>query len=50
MKSPYMLIAGDREAADGTVALRHHEKGDLGTIGLEQFIENVKNEIKNKTK
>lgn len=49
-KVPYMLIAGDREAADGTVALRHREKGDLGTIGLEQFIENVKNEIKNKTK
>ncbi len=49
-KVPYMLIAGDREAADGTVSLRHREKGDLGPIRLDEFVEKVKNEIKQKIK
>lgn len=49
-KVPYMLIVGDREAADGTVSLRQREKGDLGPVLLEQFIEKIKIEIQQKTK
>jgi len=49
-KVPYMLIVGDREAADGTVSLRQREKGDLGPVLLENFIEKIKNEIQQKTK
>ena len=30
-KVPYMLVVGDQEAADGTVAVRKHREGDLGT-------------------
>ena len=29
-KIPYMLVIGDREAADGAVAVRHRTGGDLG--------------------
>ena len=29
-KVPYMLVIGDREAADGAVAVRSRAKGDLG--------------------
>ena len=29
-KVPYMLVVGDREAADGTVAVRRHREGDQG--------------------
>jgi threonyl-tRNA synthetase len=29
-KVPFMLVVGDREAEEGTVALRSHEEGDVG--------------------
>ena len=47
-KVPYMLIVGDREAAEGTVALRSREKGDLGAVKLNEFIDRVKQEIRDK--
>jgi threonyl-tRNA synthetase len=36
-KVPYMLVVGDREAADGTVAVRAHGRGDLGSETLDEF-------------
>jgi threonyl-tRNA synthetase len=30
-KIPYMLVVGDREAAEGTVGVREHRHGDLGS-------------------
>ena len=36
-KVPYMLIVGAREAAAGTVSVRHRKDGDLGTMTLEEF-------------
>ncbi len=36
-KVPYMLVVGDQEAADGTVAVRKHRKGDLGTEPVSDF-------------
>ena len=44
-KVPYLLIIGKREAADGTVSVRKRGKGDLGPCGIEEFINNVTNEI-----
>ena len=32
-KIPFMLVVGDREAEDGTVAVREHRKGDTGIGG-----------------
>ena len=36
-KIPYMLIVGDREAEEGTVAVRERSQGDLGTMALSDF-------------
>jgi threonyl-tRNA synthetase len=45
-KIPYMLVVGDREAADQTVAVRSRSGGDLGSKGLEAFIEDALAEAK----
>lgn len=37
-KIPYMLIIGEKEATSGTVSVREHGRGDLGTMSLEQFV------------
>jgi threonyl-tRNA synthetase len=39
-----MLIVGDREAQDGTVAVREHRAGDLGSVPLEEFVARVQEE------
>jgi threonyl-tRNA synthetase len=36
-KAPYMLVVGDAEAEAGTVAVRRHREGDIGTMPIEQF-------------
>jgi threonyl-tRNA synthetase len=48
-KIPYMLVVGDREVENGTVAIRHREKGDLGSGNLDHFISDLKQEIAEKT-
>lgn len=37
-KVPFMLVVGEKEAAEKKVAVRRHGKGDEGTIALEEFI------------
>ena len=44
-KVPFMLVVGDREAEDGTVAVREHRKGDTGTESVEGFAKRVADEI-----
>ena len=44
-KFPYMLIVGEKEAADGTVSVRDRKKGDQGSIGIASFIDNISAEI-----
>ncbi len=36
-KTPFMLIVGDQESQNGTVAVREHGKGDQGIMTLEDF-------------
>ena len=43
-KVPYMLVIGDREAQDGTVAVRRHGEGDEGTFALTAFAERLAGE------
>jgi threonyl-tRNA synthetase len=45
---PYLLIVGDREMQNKTIGIRERGKGDLGAIGLPDFLEQIKAEIKNK--
>ncbi|HTH02672.1 MAG TPA: threonine--tRNA ligase [Vicinamibacterales bacterium] len=43
-KIPYMLVVGDKEAANGTVAVRSRAGGDQGAQTVAAFIEAAKNE------
>jgi threonyl-tRNA synthetase len=45
-KVPYMLIIGEQEEKDGTVSVRRHGEGDIGTMPIKDFAELIKNEIK----
>jgi len=47
-KIPYMLVLGDREAADGTVSVRSRSGGDLGSRGVDAFVADAAAEITNK--
>jgi threonyl-tRNA synthetase len=41
-KIPYMLIVGEKEAADGTVSVRRHGEGDKGAMPLDLFAAEMK--------
>ncbi|MBL7841027.1 MAG: threonine--tRNA ligase [Cyclobacteriaceae bacterium] len=43
-KVPYMLIVGEREAAEEKVSVRRHGKGDLGSLLLADFVEQFRKE------
>jgi threonyl-tRNA synthetase len=47
-KAPYMLIIGEKEQSAGNISVRKHKKGDLGSLSLSDFIDNIEIEIKNK--
>lgn len=44
-KIPFMLIVGEKEETEGTVSVRRHGTGDLGTFTTEAFIELINKEI-----
>jgi threonyl-tRNA synthetase len=44
-KVPYMLVAGDREAADGLVSVRSRSGGDLGSRPVDEFVKDALGEI-----
>jgi threonyl-tRNA synthetase len=44
-KVPYMLVIGDREAADGLVAVRSRTAGDLGPRSVDDFLRAAREEI-----
>ncbi|MDP4217870.1 MAG: His/Gly/Thr/Pro-type tRNA ligase C-terminal domain-containing protein, partial [Bacteroidota bacterium] len=43
---PYMLVIGEKEMSEGKVAVRRQGKGDLGVKELSAFIEEIKEEIR----
>ncbi|WPC41356.1 threonine--tRNA ligase [Clostridium sp. JS66] len=47
-KVPYMLVLGDKEMKENTVAVRSRKLGDLGAMALDQFVEKIKGEIDRK--
>jgi threonyl-tRNA synthetase len=49
-KVPYMLVTGDREAAEGTVSVRGRAAGDLGARPVDSFIADALNEIRTKAR
>ncbi len=49
-KIPYMLIVGEKEEVEGTISVRKHGKGDLGTFTIDNFATMVNDEINKMTK
>ena len=47
-KVPYMLIIGDKEMQDGTVAVRSRKAGDMGAIPVDQFVADAVLEVAEK--
>jgi threonyl-tRNA synthetase len=43
-KVPYMLVVGDKEEKDNTVAVRDRVKGDLGASNIDSFIDKITKE------
>jgi threonyl-tRNA synthetase len=48
-KIPYMLVVGEREAAEGKVAVRLRSGKDLGPMPLDTFIARLKGEAESRT-
>jgi threonyl-tRNA synthetase len=45
-KIPYMLIVGEKEAAEGKVSVRRQGEGDLGTFTIDEFAQLMTDKIK----
>lgn len=45
-KIPYMLIVGEQESLEGTVSVRKHGEGDIGTMKVEAFVQMMQEEVK----
>ncbi len=48
-KIPYVLVVGDKEQENASVAVRKHGKGDQGMVSLDEFINLIIEEIRTKT-
>ena len=44
-KIPFMIVVGEKEENEGTVSVRKHGEGDIGTFTIEAFISLIKAEI-----
>ena len=49
-KVPFMLVLGEKEAAEGKITVRSRDKGDLGVADLSAFIADVKKMIETREK
>ena len=47
-RTPYMIVVGDKEAAEGIISVRHRADGDLGSMDLPAFIAKLKEEVESK--
>lgn len=46
LKIPYMLIVGEKEESTGSVSVRKHGQGDMGSFTIEEFALLIQEEIK----
>lgn len=44
---PYMLVVGEKEAAEGTVSVRKRGEGDQGSMKFEDFAKKINEEVRN---
>lgn len=45
-KVPYMLVLGEKEIAEGKVAVRHRTEGDKGAVPVDEFVTMVSNAVR----
>lgn len=45
---PYIFVLGDKEAGEGTLAVRSRREGELGAMKIAEIIEKMKFELENK--
>jgi len=45
-KIPYILVVGEKEASGKTVSVRKRGKGDMGAKSVEDFLKDIKTEVK----
>jgi len=50
MKTPYMLIVGEKEMAENTVSVRVHGVGDRGAVSIEAFAAEIQDLVKEQMK
>lgn len=48
MKVPYMIVIGEKEVNEEIISVRRQGKGDMGSKNSDEFINMLKEEIKNK--
>jgi threonyl-tRNA synthetase len=48
-KVPYMLVIGEKEMNENKVAVRKQGKGDMGVKGLDEFVKDLVEEIKERS-
>jgi len=48
-KIPYMLVVGDREAAEGQISVRNRKQGDLGAKNVDEFVAGLKTLIETRS-
>jgi threonyl-tRNA synthetase len=44
-KVPYLLVVGDREVENGTVAVRTRSGEDLGSLSIEAFAQHLADDV-----
>ena len=44
MKVPYMIIIGEKEVDNGTISVRKHKEGDLGSFTIDEFVDYMQKE------
>ena len=49
MKIPYMMIIGEKEMTENKVSVRIHGQGDKGMLALDEVVDKLKQEIKNRS-
>ena len=47
-KVPYMLVIGEKEMNEGKVAIRRQGKGDIGVKLIDEFVQEISAEIKDR--
>ncbi|HRF17400.1 MAG TPA: His/Gly/Thr/Pro-type tRNA ligase C-terminal domain-containing protein, partial [Chitinophagaceae bacterium] len=46
MRVPYMLVVGEKEMSENKVAVRRQGKGDIGVKTVDDFMNEIVSEIK----